>query len=398
MTSSRFVSYYNRVFEGVRHNEYVHPKLEKLKEFLVDHFRRNAAAQHDTRVIVFAQYRSSVQEILNYLRGTDLLRPTAFVGQQKKNSEVVKMPEEGHEVDGEQLYDGPPPKQSRSIASFFGKEDVSVASSVAPMSNMSTTASGQTQKQQQSVLRDFKSGKFNILVATCIAEEGLDIGEVDLLVCYEGVSSPTRLLQRKGRTGRKRAGRVVVLLTEGSEYQKHKRSIQKYNQVTTLLKNKANSLQLCPVTDTLFDTHFHPRLVQESLVISDYHYSQIGGHTPKKRNRNSAIQEFRDTAERRARQERFFASEKGRWLLQELERDPVDSELDTCPTMDSLNGRMELGEVYQCSHSDRNRILQKMGEWITQKRWCEEYSSELVNEWIKLEQAHRGSVGKECTF
>ena len=72
----------------------------------MDHFRRNLAAQRDTRVIVFAQYRSSVQEILNYLRGTDLLRPTAFVGQQKKNSEVVKLPEEGHQADGEQLYDG----------------------------------------------------------------------------------------------------------------------------------------------------------------------------------------------------------------------------------------------------------------------------------------------------
>ena len=95
VSSSKFVSYYNRVFEAVRRNEYVHPKLEKLKAFLVDHFRRNAAAERETRVIVFAQYRSSVQEILNYLRGTSYVRATAFVGQQKKSGDVAKIVEEG---------------------------------------------------------------------------------------------------------------------------------------------------------------------------------------------------------------------------------------------------------------------------------------------------------------
>lgn len=95
MASSKFISYYNRVFERVRNNEYVHPKLEKLKEFLVDHFRRNAVAKRETRVIVFAQYRSSVQEILNYIRGTSYVRATAFVGQQKKNGDVAKIVEEG---------------------------------------------------------------------------------------------------------------------------------------------------------------------------------------------------------------------------------------------------------------------------------------------------------------
>jgi len=31
-----------------------------------------------------------------------------------------------------------------------------------------------------------------VLIATCIAEEGLDIGEVDLIVCYDGGFSPIR--------------------------------------------------------------------------------------------------------------------------------------------------------------------------------------------------------------
>ena len=55
------------------------------------------------------------------------------------------------------------------------------------------------------------------MVATCVGEEGLDIGEVDLIVCYDVSKSPIRLVQRMGRTGRKRAGRIIVLVTEVRE-------------------------------------------------------------------------------------------------------------------------------------------------------------------------------------
>jgi Fanconi anemia group M protein len=57
------------------------------------------------------------------------------------------------------------------------------------------------------VIVDFKEGGYNVLVATCIGEEGLDIGEVDLIVCFDAQNSPVRMIQRMGRTGRKRAGR-----------------------------------------------------------------------------------------------------------------------------------------------------------------------------------------------
>lgn len=57
------------------------------------------------------------------------------------------------------------------------------------------------------------------MVATCVGEEGLDIGEVDLIVCFDAHASPIRLVQRMGRTGRKRDGRIVVLVTEGKEEQ-----------------------------------------------------------------------------------------------------------------------------------------------------------------------------------
>lgn len=55
------------------------------------------------------------------------------------------------------------------------------------------------------------------MVSTCVGEEGLDIGEVDLIVCFDSQKSPIRLVQRMGRTGRQRQGRIVVLLAEGRE-------------------------------------------------------------------------------------------------------------------------------------------------------------------------------------
>jgi ERCC4-related helicase len=79
-------------------------------------------------------------------------------------------------------------------------------------------------------------GEFNCLVATCIAEEGLDIGDVDLIVSYDMLSSPVRMVQRMGRTGRKRAGRVVMLVTEGVEESKLKASNQKTKRVAKLLQ------------------------------------------------------------------------------------------------------------------------------------------------------------------
>ncbi|MHC3436591.1 DEAD/DEAH box helicase [Natrialbaceae archaeon A-gly3] len=73
---------------------------------------------------------------------------------------------------------------------------------------------GMTQKQQQEVLDNFRAGEFEVLVSTSVAEEGLDVPEVDLVLFYEPVPTAIRSIQRKGRTGRQSKGRVVVLLAE----------------------------------------------------------------------------------------------------------------------------------------------------------------------------------------
>ncbi|RQG93327.1 DEAD/DEAH box helicase [Natrarchaeobius halalkaliphilus] len=73
---------------------------------------------------------------------------------------------------------------------------------------------GMTQTEQQAVLDEFRSGEFEILVSTSVAEEGLDVPEVDLVLFYEPVPTAIRSIQRKGRTGRQSEGRVVVLMAE----------------------------------------------------------------------------------------------------------------------------------------------------------------------------------------
>ena len=42
----------------------------------------------------------------------------------------------------------------------------------------------------------------------------VDLLQVDLIVCYDVSKSPIRLVQRMGRTGRKREGKIIVLVTE----------------------------------------------------------------------------------------------------------------------------------------------------------------------------------------
>ncbi|MHA1626721.1 MAG: DEAD/DEAH box helicase [Candidatus Asgardarchaeia archaeon] len=134
-----------------------HPKLSKLLSILKDHFMKKP----NSRVLVFTNYRVSAKFISEYLSENGLSAQW-FIGQGKR---ITK---------------------------------------------------GMTQREQLETLDKFRSGEIRILVATSVAEEGLDIEECDLVVFYDSVPSAIRRIQRMGRTGRSRRGRVVVLITKGT--------------------------------------------------------------------------------------------------------------------------------------------------------------------------------------
>ncbi|KAH8725310.1 hypothetical protein GQ44DRAFT_707504 [Phaeosphaeriaceae sp. PMI808] len=169
-----------------------HPKLDYLQEVILDHFVNSGneedvegAPPSQTRIMVFAHFRDSAEEISRILkRHSPMIRPHVFVGQSTgKNSD------------------------------------------------------GMSQKEQLEIIEQFKSGKFNTLIATSIGEEGLDIGEVDLIICYDSKASPIRMLQRMGRTGRKREGKIVMLQMQGKEENDANKAKDSYEKMQELIAN-----------------------------------------------------------------------------------------------------------------------------------------------------------------
>ncbi len=59
-----------------------------------------------------------------------------------------------------------------------------------------------TDKTALQVIQKFKSGQFNVLVSTSIGEEGLDIGEIDMIICYDAQKTPIRMVSCLGLTTR----------------------------------------------------------------------------------------------------------------------------------------------------------------------------------------------------
>jgi superfamily II DNA/RNA helicase len=131
-----------------------HPKIDVLKEALYKQLQDSP----DSRILVFTQYRDTAAHLVEQLNNVSGIKAERFVGQASKF-------------------------QDRGL----------------------------TQEQQASLIQDLRKGYLNTLVATSIAEEGLDIPEVDLVVFYEPIPSEIRYIQRKGRTGRRAAGSVIIL-------------------------------------------------------------------------------------------------------------------------------------------------------------------------------------------
>jgi len=149
-----------------------HPKMEKLKKIIKEQIEQNKNA----KIIIFAQFRETVRKIAEELNKIENVKAEIFVGQAKK-----------------------------SHNSFDGK----------------TNFTGLKQSEQKQMIKDFSDGKINILVATSIAEEGLDIPEVNEVIFYEPIPSAIRSIQRRGRTARLFPGALKILITKNTQDQAH---------------------------------------------------------------------------------------------------------------------------------------------------------------------------------
>uniref|UniRef100_W8CE92 Fanconi anemia group M protein n=3 Tax=Ceratitis capitata TaxID=7213 RepID=W8CE92_CERCA len=186
-----------------------HPKFEQARNCLLHHFQ----AKPHSRAIVFCEYRESVMLMYQLLlQHPALLRPRYFIGQGNING------------------------------------------SLRPL----------TQKQQIEIMQGFRIGKYNILISTSIGEEGIDVGEVELIVCFDvSTKNPQRFIQRIGRTGRRKQGNVVVLVTEGQEHQILKDVLAQKDQTNAkILQSTAvkNSLYKC--SPRLVPTDIDPKVLQ----------------------------------------------------------------------------------------------------------------------------------------
>lgn len=157
----QFILAYNKAIELIAQKK-EHPKMEKIKQIIKEAYLKKP----DAKTIIFTQYRNTAALISKNLNEDLQIKTFVFIGQSKKASEGVNM--------------------------------------------------GMSQKEQRKIIEDFSEGKINILCATSIGEEGLDIPEVNKVIFYEPVPSEIRKIQRAGRTARLFPGELIILITKNT--------------------------------------------------------------------------------------------------------------------------------------------------------------------------------------
>ncbi|MFH0830288.1 MAG: DEAD/DEAH box helicase [Candidatus Aenigmatarchaeota archaeon] len=133
-----------------------HPKTVRLCETIRLELEKNPKL----KIIVFSHYRDNIAEIAKRLRLIEGCRPAVLIGQSGET--------------------------------------------------------GLSQKEQISIIRDYDCDVYNTLITSPIGEEGLHLASADLAIFYEPVPSEVRTIQRRGRVGRTKVGRIIMLITKGT--------------------------------------------------------------------------------------------------------------------------------------------------------------------------------------
>jgi len=160
--ASRTIMSDKNILEAVAYAKSIgieHPKIQEIVKIVKTQFE----IKPDSKIIIFTHYRDTSLYVSELLKNVRKAKPSRFIGQASKDEDK-----------------------------------------------------GFTQKEQSEVITKFKQGDYNVLIATSVAEEGLDIPSTDLVIFYEPIPSEIRTIQRRGRTGRKMPGKVIILITKGT--------------------------------------------------------------------------------------------------------------------------------------------------------------------------------------
>ncbi len=190
-----------------------HPKLSKLQEIVANIVKKGK------RCIVFVQYRDTAKKIMEVLQRVPGVKAVRFVGQASRGGDK-----------------------------------------------------GLTQKEQQRIIKEFRVGVYNVLVATSVAEEGLDIPAVDAVIFYEAVPSEIRFIQRRGRTGRFGMGEVYVLVAKGTRDEAYywAAKAREKKMIDTLMRlRKALSARQVGGQATIFEFVEKPKPSAKFEIIAD---------------------------------------------------------------------------------------------------------------------------------
>ena len=183
-------------YSDFKDHEEIHPKPKIVQNMVADSLRTGG------KVIIFTEYRDTVDNLLESLSGENI-HPGRFVGQASKGSQL-----------------------------------------------------GMKQSEQIEQLERFRNGEINVLVATSVGEEGLDVPAADCVILYEPVPSAIRAIQRRGRTARKTDGNVQVLITQNTrdEYVQNaskNREITMYRTLNKLQSQSRLPKRLSPISNVL---------------------------------------------------------------------------------------------------------------------------------------------------
>lgn len=168
-----------------------HPKIKNLAKIV----KQEKIKNNKIKIIVFTQFRDTAKVIAKKLNELKGIKAKVFVGQAKKKD------------------------------------------------------SGLSQKEQKQIIKEFSLGEINVLCATCIAEEGLDIPEVNAVIFYEPIPSAIRAIQRAGRTARLMKGKLIILITkktrdEAFYYVSRSRERKMHSAINSIKKDLANRTKL----------------------------------------------------------------------------------------------------------------------------------------------------------